>query len=54
MCASMQILQYWDAIGSPAILIHHLIFPVSYGIGLYVLRPKFGMFVMLVLQVQSL
>jgi len=40
----------WDAIGSASMVFHHLIFPLSYGVGLYALEPAFGMFCMLVLQ----
>jgi hypothetical protein len=41
----------WKVKGSLMMLIHHIIFPVSYGTGLYVIQPAYGMYVMAVLQV---
>lgn len=48
MCPQMAV--HWSAIGTTAMLLHHLIFPLSYGNGLYGSNPPFGMFTMLVLQ----
>jgi hypothetical protein len=31
-------------------LVHHLLFPLGYGVGLYVIQPSFGLYVMSVFQ----
>jgi hypothetical protein len=51
LLACFQVLVKWETIGGWAMLIHHIIFPFSYGLGLYYLKPAFGMYCMLVLQV---
>lgn len=44
----------WEVVGGWAYLVHHLIFPLTYGVGLYVLTPPFGLYCMLVLQVRGM
>ena len=49
---SAQVFMKWESVGGYAMLFHHMIFPFSYGIGLYYLKPAFGLYCMLVLQVR--
>jgi hypothetical protein len=48
----VQLIIDWKVKGSLMMLIHHIIFPLSYGTGLYLIQPAYGMYVMAVLQVR--
>ncbi len=45
-----QLAKDWKTRGSAMMVVHHLLFPLSYGVGLYVLNPPFGVYGMAVFQ----
>ena len=49
----MQLIKDWKTRGSLMMLVHHLLFPLSYGVSLYGTTPPFGLYVMCVLQLSE-
>ncbi len=48
-----QLLKDWKDVGEWLMLIHHVVFPLTYGVSLYALDPPFGTYIMSVFQVRA-
>ena len=47
-----QLVKDWKLVGDKMMLVHHIVFPLTYGLSLYFVQPTFGTYTMSVFQVR--